>query len=69
MNLLYVYRTGNISHDIISKLTEVGGKELVMEKDAYGNNALHKACQSENTRLNIISKLIEVEGRTMRRDG
>ena len=54
-----------VSLGIIEKLIEVGGRKLVMEKDAYGDTALHIACLNRNTSFDIISKLIGVGEREL----
>jgi ankyrin repeat protein len=36
---------GGASYNIIKMLIEVGGKDLVMAKDNYGNTALHYLCR------------------------
>ena len=54
---------GNISMNVISKLLEVGGRELLMMKNRFGFTALHNACRNKKISMGIISKLLEVGGR------
>ena len=48
--------------DVISKVIETGGRDLLMEKDHYGFTALHFVYY-KNATINVISKLVEIEGR------
>ena len=60
--------TLNKSKEVISKLIEIGGRELVMvmSNQIYGySNALHYACMKLNISNDIVLKLIEVGGREL----
>lgn len=59
--LHYAVTNSNVSIEAISKIIEIGGKTLVVEKDCYGENALHIACQRKAS-IKIIDKLIENGG-------
>lgn len=47
------------STDVIFKLIEIGGKELLMKQDSTQNTVLHDACHC-NTPVEVILKLIEI---------
>ena len=47
--------------EVVSKLIEVGGRELVMEKGQAGRTALHIACSS-GASVEVVSKIIEIAG-------
>ena len=49
------------SEVILLKLIEIGGRELVIEKDGLGVTSLHCAC-SYNASIEVVSKLIEIGG-------
>ena len=53
--------------EVIFKMIEIGGKEMVMETDYYGYTTLERAClcNNENALVEIISKLLEVGGREL----
>ena len=54
------------SVEVILKLIDIGGKELVMENDSSIRTALHLACKIEDMSLHIISsQLIEIGGREL----
>ena len=55
----------NKSKEVIYKLIDIGGRELVMVKNSQGETALHKACMNNNVSLDVISKLIQVGGREL----
>ena len=59
------------SSEIVTKLIEIGGRDLVMKVDNHGSTALHFACGRKNPSLEVISKLIEIGGRelVMKKDG
>ena len=48
------------SVEVLLKLIDIGGEELVMMHSDYHGTSLHAAIGSENVSLDIISKLIEV---------
>jgi hypothetical protein len=50
--------------DIIKAMIDIGGKELIMKIDLYGNTALHSACRNVRS-YNIIKMLIEVGGKDL----
>jgi len=54
----------NASINVVSKLIEMGGKNLIMAKDKYGWNSLHRAC-TNNASFDVVSKLIEVGGKKL----
>ena len=57
------YENLSTRNSVILKMVKIGGRELVMEKTARGDTALHIACwNKKNTSLDIISKLIKVGG-------
>ena len=65
--VLYQYMMNHRSKEIIIKLIDIGGKQLVMKKNDGGQTALHNACTSSRRLTNknfpsadIVSKLIEV---------
>jgi len=60
-------RKKNVSVPLISKLVDVGGKDLVIHKDKNGLNALQwGCCRSRNkASVEVISKLIEAGGRNI----
>ena len=60
-------RSSNPSINVVKRLLEVEGREMVMEKDIYGNTALvfHCAYQSDNPSIDLIKKLIKVGGRDL----
>ena len=45
----------------ILKLIEIGGRELVMQKDRDGSTTLVSAC-AKNISFDVIIKLIEIGG-------
>ena len=53
------------SMEIILRMLEMGGKELLMMNDGGNNTVLHWACINENASMEIISKLLEMGGREM----
>ena len=53
------------SKEVILKLIDIGGKELVMKEDADGYSSLHHACWVENPSLNIVTRLIEIGGKKL----
>ena len=54
--------------DVLLKLIEIGGRDIVWDKDEYGRNGLHCVCSSSDAPLEIVSKLIEVGGRDIIHD-
>ena len=50
--------------DVLTKMLDIGGKDLVMEKNNHQWTALHYACYS-NASIEIISKLIEIGGQDL----
>ena len=56
------------SVEIVSKLINIGGRELIMKKNQDGQTALHFACQNENTPLDIVSKLVDEGGHEMTKE-
>ena len=55
----------NKSMEVILKLIDIGGRELVIVKTPYFGTALNVACRNSNVTLDVISKLIEVGGREL----
>ena len=63
------------SQAILTKLIEIGGRELVMQKDGYGNTALQVVLKNDDAydqevQIEVVSMLIEIGGReiVMERD-
>ena len=55
----------NASVDVLNKLIEVGGRDLlILEDDEYEATALHDALEY-NASVDVISELIEVGGRDL----
>ncbi len=50
-------------NDLISKIIEIGGRDIVMDENSKGWNALH--CATKSAPNDVISKLIAVGGRDM----
>lgn len=55
----------NKSEEVIFKLMELGGRELIMKMDSNGKNILHFACINKNISLDAISKFIQIGGREL----
>ena len=55
----------NKSKEVIFKLIEIGGRELINVKHIEGSSALFAACENENPSLDIVLKLINVGGREL----
>jgi ankyrin repeat protein len=53
------------STEVIMKLLELGGQELVMKKNKFGYTALHYACMNEDSAELGIMKMIELGGREL----
>ena len=57
------------SKKVISKIIDIGGRELLMKNDKYhGQTALHRACLNFNynvSMMEIISKMLEMGGREL----
>ena len=60
-----VCKNENISLGIVSKLLDVGGRELVMNEEYDGCTALHSACKNKNLSVEVVSKLLKVGGREL----
>ena len=58
------YGNENASMEIISKLLEIGGRELLMMNEDR-KTALHCACENKNVLMEIISKMLEMGGREL----
>jgi len=54
----------NAPKDVLSKLIEIGGRDLVLEKDKYGYNPLYYTCCAASS-AEVASKLIEIGGRDL----
>lgn len=61
-NVLHVALTLEKSLAVVLKLIEIGGRELVIEKDGEGATSLHLAC-IHNASVEVVSKLIEIGGK------
>ena len=49
------------SKEVIFKIMEMGGRELLMKIDGYGYTALYYACYNElDVSMEIISKMLEI---------
>ena len=55
----------HMSDEIVLKLIEIGGRELVMKMDSSNQNALSYACRSMRKSFQVISKLIELGGKEL----
>ena len=55
----------NRSKEVILKMIDIGGKQLVMKTNHNGETALHTAAENENVSVDTISKLIKVGGREL----
>mmetsp|Transcript_4989 Transcript_4989/g.7354 ORF Transcript_4989/g.7354 Transcript_4989/m.7354 type:complete len:498 (+) Transcript_4989:123-1616(+) len=65
-NLLQYACSKGTSIEIISKLIEIGGRELVFAKNKHNWNSLHFSCYEQNKiSIDVVSKLIEVGGRDL----
>ncbi len=54
----------NAPADVILKLVEVGGRELVLKRERHsGMNAVYMACSPESPSIDVILKLIELGGK------
>ena len=63
--LLHAAIASNYCMEVVSKLIEIGGKDIVLAKDyAHGWNSLHFACM-HNAPIDVVSKLIEVGERDL----
>ena len=51
--------------EVIFRMMDIGGMELMMMNDQYGKTALHWACENENISMEIISKMLEMGGREL----
>lgn len=60
--LHYAVTNSDVSVEVVSKLIEIGGKELVLARDLFGENAVHVAVAS-TVSLEVILKLVEAGGR------
>ena len=50
--------------DVVSKMLDVGGRDLVMEENCHQWTALHYACYS-NAPIEVVSKLIKIGGKNL----
>ena len=53
------------SNQVIFKMMDVGGRELIMKENPRKYTALHDICGSKNPSLDIITKLIEMGGKEL----
>ena len=53
------------SKEVIFKMIDIAGKQLVMKTSINGWTALHTACHLESVSLDIVSKLIMVGGKEL----
>lgn len=63
-NILHVALSLEKSYAVVSKLIDIGGIELVNEKDEGGLTALHLAC-IHNPSIEVVSRLVQVGGKEL----
>ena len=55
----------NKSEEVIMKLMDIGGRELIMMERYDGFNSLHIACDNKHPSMEIISKMLDIGGREL----
>ena len=55
----------NFSIKLVSRLIDIGGRELVAETNNFGDSPLHDACKNELSPVNVISKLVDIGGKVI----
>ena len=56
--LLDACRSKSPPLEVISKLIDTGGRELVIQTARDGNSALHFACRLDHPSIEVVSELI-----------
>ena len=64
MSILHLAFLVHASDDVVKRLIEVGGRDILMATEFNGNTALHSACEDDAS-VDVVERMIELGGKEL----